>query len=277
MEKLRLCNRTFFNIDPLAEKFPQWSPYVFSGNLVVMARELEGLEPSFLIENNRLSQGAISVMNAAFGYSVNSLTNTTWIPDTDPRTTALQNRIVDNQYVAMVDGNKVAYSSSISNDTDRDWFGLIAHEQQHRQDVDTYGYNLFYGSYVLEAVRTLGDTDKMLHEKPGYRNERYAKQLWNYNNGEVQNIFNTGNITENHRSQMLESVGSRFRRDVILNDVISNTNGLIKNAQGIMESLGNGKENQSLKHAIGNMISGWERTVNKAKKEQDDITKQYGQ
>lgn len=35
----------FFNIDPLAEKYPTWAPYVFSGNRVIDARELEGLEP----------------------------------------------------------------------------------------------------------------------------------------------------------------------------------------------------------------------------------------
>ncbi|WP_051190339.1 DUF6443 domain-containing protein [Kaistella palustris] len=35
----------FFNIDPVAEKYNTWSPYTFSGNRVIDARELEGLEP----------------------------------------------------------------------------------------------------------------------------------------------------------------------------------------------------------------------------------------
>ena len=38
----------FFNIDPLSEKYPTWAPYVFSGNRVIDARELEGLEPHVL-------------------------------------------------------------------------------------------------------------------------------------------------------------------------------------------------------------------------------------
>ncbi|WP_316931942.1 HNH/ENDO VII family nuclease, partial [Chryseobacterium vrystaatense] len=38
----------FFNIDPLAESYNTWSPYAFSGNRVVDARELEGLEPVLL-------------------------------------------------------------------------------------------------------------------------------------------------------------------------------------------------------------------------------------
>lgn len=35
----------FFNIDPLTEDYMDWGSYVFSGNRVIDARELEGLEP----------------------------------------------------------------------------------------------------------------------------------------------------------------------------------------------------------------------------------------
>jgi RHS repeat-associated protein len=35
----------FFNVDPLTEDYRDWGPYVFSGNRVIDARELEGLEP----------------------------------------------------------------------------------------------------------------------------------------------------------------------------------------------------------------------------------------
>ena len=38
----------FFNIDPLTEEYPTWSPYVFSGNRVIDSREIEGLEPHVL-------------------------------------------------------------------------------------------------------------------------------------------------------------------------------------------------------------------------------------
>jgi len=38
----------FFNVDPLAEDYNTWSTYAFSGNRVVDARELEGLEPHVL-------------------------------------------------------------------------------------------------------------------------------------------------------------------------------------------------------------------------------------
>src|SRR5690554_3312854 len=35
----------FISIDPLTEEYVDWGPYVFSGNRVIDARELEGLEP----------------------------------------------------------------------------------------------------------------------------------------------------------------------------------------------------------------------------------------
>lgn len=35
----------FMSIDPLTEEYNTWSPYTFSGNRVIDARELEGLEP----------------------------------------------------------------------------------------------------------------------------------------------------------------------------------------------------------------------------------------
>jgi RHS repeat-associated protein len=38
----------FMSIDPLTEKYPDWAPYVFSGNRVIDAREIEGLEPDVL-------------------------------------------------------------------------------------------------------------------------------------------------------------------------------------------------------------------------------------
>jgi RHS repeat-associated protein len=50
----------FFNVDPLAEKYPYWTPYAFSGNRVVDAREIEGLEPHVLFntrENAALNFG----------------------------------------------------------------------------------------------------------------------------------------------------------------------------------------------------------------------------
>ena len=40
----------FFAVDPLASKYPWYSPYSFSGNRVIDANELEGMEPKWFME-----------------------------------------------------------------------------------------------------------------------------------------------------------------------------------------------------------------------------------
>ncbi|REC77638.1 hypothetical protein DRF60_11705, partial [Chryseobacterium elymi] len=71
----------FFNVDPLTEEYPTWSPYVFSGNRVIDAREIEGLEPHVLFgsqdkaaRNFGKQYNGKSILNkreyAAFIYSI---------------------------------------------------------------------------------------------------------------------------------------------------------------------------------------------------------------
>ncbi len=43
----------FFAVDPLAKKYPFYSPYAFSGNRVIDAIEMEGLEPAVIIGGER--------------------------------------------------------------------------------------------------------------------------------------------------------------------------------------------------------------------------------
>lgn len=54
----------FFNIDPLAEDYNTWSTYAFSGNRVIDARELEGLEP---LKINKTTQNLIIVNQGYVG------------------------------------------------------------------------------------------------------------------------------------------------------------------------------------------------------------------
>ncbi|MGC5746938.1 DUF4329 domain-containing protein [Chryseobacterium sp. NFX27] len=71
----------FFNVDPLTEEYPTWSPYVFSGNRIIDAREIEGLEPHVLFgsqdkaaRNFGKQYNGKSILNkreyAAFIYSI---------------------------------------------------------------------------------------------------------------------------------------------------------------------------------------------------------------
>lgn len=80
----------FFAVDPLAAKYPQWSPYAFSGNQVIHTTELEGLEPQVDLNGNLAGYKIIngdgptqiaSFLNDSknkekYGYSL--LTTVTW-------------------------------------------------------------------------------------------------------------------------------------------------------------------------------------------------------
>lgn len=276
-----------FNVvDPLATDFPQWAPYVFSGNYVTISKELEGLEPEFMLRgenghkgdsDKRLTQPLVSLFSAAFGYSPESLTGTTWIRDSDPRAAWYARAAVPDNAIAITTGNTVVFDQAlIGRRSNKRWFSLIAHEQRHRSDIDSYGGGLFYLSYGLEALRVGFAHDGLGHEKVANTNEAYAEQLWDYNGGEVQKIFNMGHLTGNEMSAKMESVGARFRRDVVLNDVISGAESSISTIQNAIDGLGNGKEDANIKAALGNLINNAQRTINNAKKEQEEITNKYG-
>ncbi|WP_395092544.1 DUF3238 domain-containing protein [Vaginella massiliensis] len=53
----------FCNIDPLTEEYHTWSPYVFSGNRVIDARELEGLEPYIVTGRTFIPNESLSNLN----------------------------------------------------------------------------------------------------------------------------------------------------------------------------------------------------------------------
>jgi len=59
----------FMNIDPLTEQYNTWSPYAFSGNRVIDAREIEGLEPHVLF--GTMQQAADNFGQQYNGYSIN--------------------------------------------------------------------------------------------------------------------------------------------------------------------------------------------------------------
>ena len=73
----------FFNVDPLADEYVHWSPYVFSGNRLIDSRELEGLEPHTI--HKTLDDAAINFATQYNGLSIraNVEINTWFYQSTD--------------------------------------------------------------------------------------------------------------------------------------------------------------------------------------------------
>ncbi len=61
----------FMNIDPLTEEYHTWSPYAFSGNRVIDARELEGLEPVLIVDKGNYAKGDVGHVFVSVGSGAN--------------------------------------------------------------------------------------------------------------------------------------------------------------------------------------------------------------
>lgn len=225
--------------------------------------------------DGNLSSLMITLMSATFGYSWKSLTNTNWVPHTDARANRFSGAAVPNNAAAITLGKQVVYDSALQGNLYTQtgqgkeyWFSLIRHEQQHRSDISEYGNVMFYGAYGLAGVSALGVYDNIAHEITANRSEDYAKQLWNYNSGEVQDIIQKSDLSDSQKSAKLEVIGTKFRSDIIFSDAISNETKYLKSVK------------KSLKDARGTIASPYVtdflNKVIKAKQEQDDITEKYG-
>lgn len=259
----------FMNIDPLAPDFPQWSPYVFSGNLVTIAKELEGMEPDFLIgSDGKLSKGVVTLMNAAYGYSVSSLTNSTWIISTDPRVRSWNE--LTGHPEASVKGRLVMYSSKVVDKDEDYWFGLISHEQSHRQDIANKGSLSFYFDYLIEGsskkYRDIPTEVKAYRFGSDKENVDMADRLLSYKNGAVMSIFKRDNLTDNEKATMLEAVGNQFKRDVVLQGNIDSAKSSLKKMKDMDWDT---KTKASMTKVLNSLIVNWTN-------QQEEITKKYG-
>lgn len=56
----------FFAVDPLSEKYPHYTPYQFSGNRLIDAIELEGLEQQLIIapEHHEQAKNIVDLVNS---------------------------------------------------------------------------------------------------------------------------------------------------------------------------------------------------------------------
>jgi RHS repeat-associated protein len=97
----------FFAIDPLAAKYPYYSTYAFSGNRVIDAVELEGLEP---VQYNSARQSYAYYNRPYSGLPTGTITRYSYTPQT-------QREIVYEPHIYLVNANNTesSYTSSQTN------------------------------------------------------------------------------------------------------------------------------------------------------------------
>jgi hypothetical protein len=100
----------FLSIDPLAPKYPFYSPYAFSGNRVIDAVELEGLEPETLAKQNCNNADLPAIDEVAVDKSTGKTHNWTNNYDTGTWDKGIEE-------VAIVDNRSSQQEASQSNNT----------------------------------------------------------------------------------------------------------------------------------------------------------------
>ncbi len=221
----------FISIDPLAEKFPQLTPYNYAGNKPITHKDLEGLqgtgdkeensnnEPpeSLITKSGKLTEPVISLINAAFSYDKEVMKESTWSDYKD----SLGGEIwffVTGYPNASVSGEDIYYESSAQNQTE--WLGLIIHEESHRQDIDQVGNFNFYARYLFEGAQK--NYREISTEKKAYNygSDDYkidlADKLVSFKNGIVLDILNDQKLTTTEKSNQLKKVGLMFRLEEII-------------------------------------------------------------
>lgn len=274
----------FLSVDPLTRKYPMLTPYQFAGNTPMQAIDLDGLEPiSMITSKGKITKPMMTILNSAFGFSKTSLQKSTWVPYTDDRGKLWAKVVgIPQKTSASVSFETVVHDAN-PNRTDISWFGLIAHEQSHVQDIEDSPD--FYHTYIIEGAvrsyREISTEEKAYEIGSDSRNSNdYADQLLRYKGGVVMNTLNNPSLNDTQKSTILESEGSKFKRDIILNDRINKLQPEVVKLQKEIVHLSSSKHKRILYAYmltdLKNRLKNKKKELNDLKKEQKDITKKYG-
>jgi hypothetical protein len=267
-------------VDPLFKKYPFYSPYAFSGNRVIDMIELEGLEPEDIIsQDGKLSNSVIGLLHGAFLFDRASLQNTCWISSASPKLTLEEAHVylIAKKPEAITYFEKVIFKNTLKSKSKSFWISLIAHEQNHRNDIDKEGAFWFYRKYGQEGIASGYENIKT--EISSFEiEEKYMPLLLKYKNGEILDLFNPEktSYTDNQKAPLLEKIGADFRVNVILQDEINSNEQQILSYEKEISKL------KKSKKVNNHLIQDFEGDIGNLRKknrnliyQQDEIKKKY--
>ncbi len=161
IQDVRLGGR-FLSIDALGRDYPWYSPYQFAGNMPIIAIDIDGTEPDFIIDKTgKLTQPIIILLSDGFGLDEGGLKQTIWSNLSAYHQGAGQKRDFFTRKVKSIASSKALKThgaitlgtdvifkddfKSISNVSF--WVNLISHEQSHVQDYRDQGTSEFLDRY----------------------------------------------------------------------------------------------------------------------------------
>jgi len=180
----------FLSVDPLTASYPWYTPYQFAGNQPIVAIDLDGLEPKYMIKDNgKLTKPVITFMEAAFNYEKKGLQDAKWYKDSDYISAdpdpiivrrdqsfkrAIKRKVVDQALsthgLITISTDEIVYRDKSASKGDQFWMESIGHEQSHVQDYLQQGEIAFYIDYGLANLEfgyLDAPTEALAYEREG--------------------------------------------------------------------------------------------------------------
>jgi RHS repeat-associated protein len=153
----------FLSVDPLTDEYPWYTPYQFAGNKPIIAIDIEGAEPEYVInKEGKLTKPFIALISSAYGFDNSLLEKSTWVSveglmkkeSVYARTSVFHPNKVeyDPFYGEMHTLDQIAFNKYKNQGkkyhrTDDPWYDefytwgeLISHEEAHRNDYSILGF-----------------------------------------------------------------------------------------------------------------------------------------
>jgi RHS repeat-associated protein len=236
----------FLSVDPLTGDYPWLTPYQFAANSPVMAIDLDGAEPQYMVDKQgKLTKPLISLLSTALNFDAEVLAKSKWVP-----TSGL---IVDKRVYAQTGlshKDKVEYDpmyGDLNKDDQKNfardqeklkkgyrirtsdpwfdefysWAQLISHEEAHRQDYYSQGTDLWLYVYISIPSSTMESRAHFFGEGTEYVGVLDGKMKSNssshplFGDIETYNILKSSTMSTQEKTDRLTLKGLRFRLDYL--------------------------------------------------------------
>ncbi len=189
----------FLSVDPLAPKYPWYTPYQFAGNMPISAVDLDGKEPDVIITSNgKLTEPMIHLFSSVLAYDENFLravrfgwTNDKVILSDDK----IASNLIDQERIVI---NRKWKDSYLGDSYELFWLNTTVHEIEHKDQTKALGKEIAFSKLfnVLIESKAYEIGDAM---------EKFVRGVDNYNN-----LFDNS-WSERERTGFADYIGVSFK------------------------------------------------------------------
>jgi len=195
----------FMNIDPLTEEYHTWSPYVFSGNRVIDARELEGLEPHSV--HKTLDEAAINFVSQYNGLSIRMKGEI----GTNFYSKVVNNETVYSYTLPVGSPNGGAVDPNAGPDQIPDYATKVGNGHTHMNDVNRVEYDE-NGKIIYDESNNFSENDLKEADEMKANSKDIQAIYVGTPNGKALRYTPSGNTGES-RSEDIKAVSRDMPRD----------------------------------------------------------------